>query len=275
MSENKNNNAENIEPTETTETSEGEVNEAIETVEVEEAADKIEAGETAGNLENATENKNIPESLILQELPGTELPEQTQPDLSANQEKNGFKFHESIFGVTAILGIIMVMTALILSLVNSLTEPVIEKRLAEEKAQSIVTLFGEGMEFEVIDFDYVLPVTEALTVKDKSSHKLVGYCVTVSPHGFNASIVMIVAINPDMSVRDTKILSMSETAGLGTKIESEEWFREQFKGIKKNMTVGGTGDSTVNIIAGATKSSKAFISGITAALEVISEITGK
>ena len=58
---------------------------------------------------------------------------------------------------------------------------------------------------------------------------------------------------------------MSETSGIGTKIQDAS-FLDQFKGI--------TSTASVTTISGATRSSKAFLSGVDSAISVISQLTG-
>jgi electron transport complex protein RnfG len=89
--------------------------------------------------------------------------------------------------------------------------------------------------------------------------------VTVSPKGFSGSIDMLVGIGTDFTVIDTVILSMSETAGIGTKI-NEDSFKEKFKNKSANEI------NSVDTIATATISSRAFINGVNAALAVVSDI---
>ncbi|MCL1792319.1 MAG: FMN-binding protein [Oscillospiraceae bacterium] len=192
--------------------------------------------------------------------------------MSENNKGVAFsKFKESILGTAAILGALTLIVGFMLAAFNSLTAPIIEKRLQSEMEDSISGFFGRGVEFEYIDFDFEAPVTGALYVREASSKKLAGYCVTVAPKGFSGNIVMLVAVNANITVRDAKILEMSETAGIGSKIQSESWFVEQFKTKPRDITAA-PGANAVDVIAGATKSSKAFLSGVNAALEAAYEI---
>ena len=194
-----------------------------------------------------------------------------------SKNNNFAKFKESTPGTAVILGVITLVVGFVLAAFNSLTAPEIEKRLRDEKEDSIIGFFGEGIEYEYIDFDFAEPAVDAVAVyvKNASSKKLAGYCVTVAPRGFAEDIVMLVAINTNITVRGVKILEMSETAGIGTKIESESWFIDQFKFKSKNITVAspsGGAANAIDTVSGATKSSKAFLAGVNAALESAYEI---
>lgn len=245
--------------------------ETVETVETIETAEFAESFDNINNIEDIDDNnENIPGLLKIQ-----------PPQLSPKKKSRG-AFQESIFGITAILMIICVVTVFIVSVIHSLTAPAIEKRLAAEKREAVAGLFGENAAaeiltgFEGIYSGFAAPVTEVSIVKDKSSQKFTGYCVTVTPQGFSDQIIILVAVNPDISVKGTKILSMNETSGIGTKIGNEDWFGEQFKNKKQNIEYSKTEvepeENAIKIIAGATKSSKAFLNGVNAALDVADEI---
>jgi len=182
---------------------------------------------------------------------------------------------ESMLRPALALGIITFVTVLILAVSNSLASPVIEKRLQDEKEASVINLFGEGIfseelfGFEDLYLKFKAPVTEVLTVRRNSTNEIAGYCATVVPKGYIGPITMLVAINPDATVKDTAVLSMTETAGSGSKIGAEQWFHDQFK----DKNVEYLPDvSYIDVIAHATVSSKAFFNGVTSALSVVKEI---
>ncbi|MCL1857788.1 MAG: FMN-binding protein [Oscillospiraceae bacterium] len=271
---NGNNNTENITETESS-ISDNKAAAAIESIEtgsideIPESAENTEAAEIVETVELAPDNiENIPEL--------------KPPKKSGEAFK---KFKESIIGITVILGIISVGMAFVLALLNSITAPVIAKRLADEKQEIFAELFGDGAEAEILEnFEDIYlnsdaTIAEVALVNDKSSQKFAGYCVTVEPKGFGGKIIMLVAVNPDITVKGTKIVSMSETAGQGTKISSEDWFGEQFKykkrDIKSSKNEVSAGDNAIQTIAGATVSSKAFLNGVNSALAVADEIHRK
>ena len=183
--------------------------------------------------------------------------------------------------------LITAVTVFAVSLLHSFTAPVIERHLHEEKNAAVVELFGAGVDYEALagfegiysDFD--APVSEVLIVSDGQRpgyDKTAGYCVMVEPKGFANNIIMLVAVNPNLTVKGTLILSMSETAGYGTKIDSggDGWFREQFKnkgrGINDIRIEPEPDENAIQIIAGATVSSRAFLKGVNTALEVVAQI---
>ena len=225
-----------------------------------------------------SENKNnnteeIEEIKETEEIENIEKTEQ-----SPKNEKSSFK--DSVLGTAVILGIISVITVFAISLLNLFTSPVIEKKLTDEKNESIKNFFGEEIYYEPFTgLEMPSPATEAIVVYDNLSDDIAGYCVTVEPKGFGGKIIMLVAVNPNITVKDTQILSMSETAGYGTRVNDENWFSEQFiyrtQNIKDIRTAPASGENAVQVIAGATVSSKAFLNGVNTALDVAGIISGQ
>ena len=98
----------------------------------------------------------------------------------------------------------------------------------------------------------------------KSSDKIAGYCVFATPMGFKSNINMLIAIKPNLSIQEIKIISLSETSGIGTKIMNFD-FLQSF--VDKTYPVY----ESVDIISGATKSSKPVIIAADKALSAVAE----
>jgi electron transport complex protein RnfG len=254
----------------------------------------------SGNIEN-TDNENNETTETTETIETTDdvaatiaedgvfdVPQTIEAEVIRNQ-RSPINFKDSIFGTAAILAIIAVVTVFAISLLNEVTSPIIEQRLREEKASAIEWLFGSHIEFsELTEFEdlylnYGTPVLGVFLVVDDQKigdDKTAGYCVMVAPKGFTDSIIMLVAVNPNVTVKDTLILSMSETVGYGTRIESDGdgWFRDQFKNKSRNITDVRTepapDENAVQIVIGATVTSRAFLKGVNAALDIVDEIIG-
>ena len=235
--------------------------------------DDINSADNAGNIDNIdvienTENNNT-------------IPENEEENLKITVNPVNYRIPvkkppQPVYKTAAVLGIITFVTALILALLHSCTQPVIESKLEAEKQDAAATLFGGGIHaeeltgYEEIYSDFDSPVTEVLTVKKDGANEILGYCVTVAPKGFGGKINMMVAVNPDGTVKDTEILDMNETPGQGTKINDAS-FRDQFVNKTTDITIGG-GANSIDAIAGATVSSRAFVNGVNSALAVVNEI---
>ncbi len=181
----------------------------------------------------------------------------------ANGSEKKLDFKE-ILRIGGVLCIICAAVALILSFVNLITFERIAENEEMEKREAMVALFAsESIEYAALE-GAPDTVDEIFVITDKGTD--LGYCVSLSPNGFGGGIGMMVAIDNEGKIIGTRIVSHSETPGLGSRIEGED-FLSQFIGAS------GTA-SNYDIISGSTISSKAVIAGVNDALEAISGILG-
>lgn len=114
-----------------------------------------------------------------------------------------------------------------------------------------------------VDFEFSSKDVKALYVLENTESTTLGYCISVQPMGFKDYIKMLVAVNPDCTVKGVEIVSMSETSGIGTKAQSPE-FLDKFTDLN-----GTEVQREVDIISGATKTSKPVIDAVTASLNEV------
>ena len=106
----------------------------------------------------------------------------------------------------------------------------------------------------------------------------VGYAINAGQPGFQDVIELIFGYEPErQSVLGMKVLESKETPGLGDKIEKDEAFVSQFNGAVTPLVPikprEATGDPhEVDMITGATISSRTVIRSINAALEQYSPL---
>ncbi len=148
--------------------------------------------------------------------------------------------------------------ALVLSFVNLITLDRIRANEDMQRRDAIVELFGK----DTVSYTELDPVeTDGDTVEAvyrvADGDKTLGYCVSVLPVGFGGEIQMMVAMSPDRTIVGVKIVSLSETPGLGTKV-NDKTYLAQYAGKGEGLSASGD----VELISGATKSSKAVLSGV-------------
>lgn len=174
--------------------------------------------------------------------------------------------NKNIFKLGIILLLICAISTGLLAVVNHITLPVIE--LNNEKAQ-------EEAKKEILPLaDTFKELGEGVYEGEKDG-KTVGYTVNVAPKGYGGTIEMMVGINSDMTVSGVKILSMSETPGLGAKAQNED-FISQYKGKNKNLTLkkSQAGENEINAISGATVTSTAVTDGVNEAFRLLEKAVG-
>ena len=195
---------------------------------------------------------------------------------SSKKQKN------EIIRLSLTLCLIAGITAALVALVNAVTSPEITRRNEEKTSVSLKSVMPQADEFEQYDYsggsimsdDGKEGAVDGVW-RAKLGGEYIGTCVKVSPKGYGGAIETIVGIDNEGKITDTQIVSMAETSGIGTKIESDS-FLLQFK--DKSGNIAGVGSepekNQIQTISGATKSSKAFLRGVNAALAVAEQING-
>ncbi|MPQ44179.1 RnfABCDGE type electron transport complex subunit G [Clostridium tarantellae] len=176
--------------------------------------------------------------------------------------KENLKLGFKLFIITAVAG-------LFLGIANELTKDIIVEN-SKLKKEDLKYILPEAESIK--DYGYV--ATEDSIVKEVfeaiGTDEIKGYVIKVAPKGFNGSLDMVVGIEKNGAVGGIKILSQSETPGLGAKIE-EENFQDKFKGLstKDGIRIVKTipnNNNEIQCITGATISSNAVNTGVNEAI---------
>lgn len=175
--------------------------------------------------------------------------------------------------LSAVLLVISVVVALLLAFTNSITEQRIAENTIKEQNEAMQAVCKEATDFEKTDYQSgnVQAVYQAT-----AGNKLVGWCVSVTPNGYGGAIDLMVGIAPDMTLSGIKVVSNSETAGLGAKC-TEDKFSSQFGGKTAPISViknGEAKDNEIVAITGATVTSVAVSDGVNEAVSAVKEIGG-
>lgn len=158
--------------------------------------------------------------------------------------------------MVVILAAICTGIALLLSVVNMLTENVIAENVVKEQNKAVLSIFPDGEEVK----EYTLDSGETVfaIIKDGG---IIGCCVNSVGSGYGGDINLMVGIDTDGKVSGISFVSMSETPGVGTKVKGEG-FVSQFLGLSENAVIG----ENVDGISGATFSSKGVAEAVNNAL---------
>ncbi len=154
-----------------------------------------------------------------------------------------------IVTLTAVCAVI----SLLLSTVNAVTKDRISAHKLEAQNAAVFEVFPEGDKCEFYSPD---GTDEGVYLVFRGG-ELAGYAARVTPSGFGGEIEMMVGVGADGTTTGVSIISMSETAGVGSKVKADS-FLEQFRGKDGKIAVGDGIDG----ITGATISSKAVTEGV-------------
>lgn len=172
--------------------------------------------------------------------------------------------------------IVSAISGLLLAYSESITKPIItENQLNTEKnAQNNILPSHSFVDFK----DDSNSNAKSFKIGFDENKKVTGAVFKVSPRGFGGPIVTLVGINTEGRVTGYKILSLSETPGLGSKLTSEK-FTENLKtllSINSNPRFKVKKDGgDVDAVTAATISSRAFCLGLSEAQETFKEYKDK
>lgn len=173
------------------------------------------------------------------------------------------------FKLGGILLVITMIAGLLLGFANDLTkEAIIENsKISKEDLNYIMPTAEkiQDMDVELAEEGSIKEIYEAVNGSD-----VVGYVLKVTTKGFHGPVDFVVAISKEDKVSGVKVLSHSETPGLGAKI-SEEKFISRFKDkpateLLEVVKVTPNKDIEVEAISGATTSSKASVTAVNEAI---------
>lgn len=185
--------------------------------------------------------------------------EKSEPESAPEHEKKSSPAEGSTaytVRMVVILAAICTGIALLLSVVNMLTENVIAENVVKEQNKAVLSIFPDGEEVK----EYTLDSGETVfaIIKDGG---IIGCCVNSVGSGYGGDINLMVGIDTDGKVSGISFVSMSETPGVGTKVKGEG-FVSQFIGLGENAVIG----ENVDGISGATFSSKGVAEAVNNAL---------
>ena len=167
-----------------------------------------------------------------------------------------------IFKPIVVLCVICVVITGALAATNGVTAPIIEAATIAAQEAARTELLPEATGFTKVD-------VAAENVSDVYvSDNGVGAVVTCHGKGYGGNITVMVAFNPDDTVKQIKITEQAETAGLGAKIASDKVFQDSFIGLPaEDFEV-----TDISAISGATISSKAVTAAVNAAIDAYAMI---
>ncbi|MDD3340336.1 MAG: RnfABCDGE type electron transport complex subunit G [Lachnospiraceae bacterium] len=189
---------------------------------------------------------------------------------------------KGIMKTTAILTIITLVAGIFLGTVYEITKEPIANEQARAKQDACKAVFEGADSFESVsqgddDLEKYLDengypsqsVNEVLEAKDAGGETL-GYVFDVTTsEGYGGDIQFTMGVQSDGTLNGISVLSISETAGLGMKADTDA-FKDQFK--DKNVEkfaytkTGETGDDKIDAISGATITTNAMTNGVNAGL---------
>lgn len=165
------------------------------------------------------------------------------------------KYIKSIFSLISIC----LAVSLLLAVTNLITAPTIKKNEDAAANAALLEVLPDGEEFENLDITkYTLPST----VEEVYSEKNGGYVFKLRASGYSPDMIIMCGITADGRVSGALCLSSGETLGY------EQIYGDNFKGKSLDEI------ESVDIIAGATKTTSGYRSAIKDALNAFTILNG-
>lgn len=171
------------------------------------------------------------------------------------------------FKLGIILAIITSIAGVLLGLANGVTKDAIAEnsKLNKEDLALIMPLATSVEETDKKLEGNILEVLEG-----KNGSEGVGYLFKVNTKGFHGQVDLMIAISNEGKMTGLKVISHSETPGLGAKID-EDKFKERFKNVPIDKGISmvkttPTSENEVEGVTGATISSKAVGTAVNEAI---------
>lgn len=163
------------------------------------------------------------------------------------------------------LVVICMVAGVLLGVVHQMTAPLAEANAAARAQATYEELIPTATAFEPVDCA-IEGCTAVLEAKD-STGTLIGYVVVAESKGYGGPVPVAVAFDTNGTVTSITVMANSETPGLGTRV-SDESYIGQYIGLEAKPV---TADD-IDLISGATISSKAALAAFNHAVEAYEEV---
>ena len=167
------------------------------------------------------------------------------------------------------LSLILFLVSAVVAGVLGLTNFVTSEPIAEYQAEVTAKAYSAVMEFESYDEVEYTGDQSAVTKVCKTNDG--NWIVEAEVSGSQGMITVAVGVNADLSCNGISIIESSETSGLGSKA-NDDFFRDQFPGLTADQAKVTKDGGKVEAITGATITSKAVCSAVSAAIAAVESL---
>ena len=167
------------------------------------------------------------------------------------------------------LALILFLVSAVVPGVLGLTNFVTAEPIAEYQAEVTAKAYSAVMEFESYDEVEYTGDQSAVTKVCKTNDG--NWIVEAEVSGSQGMITVAVGVNADLSCNGISIIESSETSGLGSKA-NDDFFRDQFPGLTADQAKVTKDGGKVEAITGATITSKAVCSAVSAAIAAVESL---
>lgn len=161
-----------------------------------------------------------------------------------------------------VLLIITSVASGILAFINNFTLPLIQENERRVKAEARKEVHPEAVRFDSLT---VINGETVFTALD-GENQVIGYTLVAMKYGYSSEVKTMVGLHPDLSINRIKIISQSETPGLGANCLKTE-FQENFTGLMPAQLQVDKDGGEIASITGATITTRTVANSIRDAIE--------
>jgi electron transport complex protein RnfG len=150
-----------------------------------------------------------------------------------------------------LVSLVIFASVVLLSFVNAYTAPLIKAQSVETVKVQLKELFPDMTDVKDVNDIFVV----------SAGGKTLGYAFTASGTGYGGTISILVGLENDTTVKGIRIISQTETKGLGSRITLPS-FTDEFTGKNINDIKLKSDGGQIDAITGSSISSKAVINAV-------------
>jgi electron transport complex protein RnfG len=174
------------------------------------------------------------------------------------------------------LTVICIVTSLALALTNSFTEGPIDKIKRDKQNAAKFQVFEAAYDFTDKEGTDEAGNTFTYSEAVDESGQVLGYVFQNASPGYHDNVTVITGVDLDGVILSAQAIDQQETPGIGSKIVDDPSFAQGFSGKVGQLSFSsdGAGESQVQSISGATKSSTAFLNAVNQSMAQYEMIKG-
>ncbi len=189
-----------------------------------------------------------------------------------NEKKNS-PFITDMLKPILVLTIICIVVSALLAVTNSVTAPIIAQAKQAAAIAARKTLLPDATTFT--ELATTVDGVQSVHVDEGGS----GYVIVVAGKGYKGDLPVTVALSPDGEIVGIQADASGETAGVGSKVGDEEYLKQYLglnaadaDSISSATQSGADGGAHIDILSGATISSKGVNTSVQRAFEAYEQV---
>jgi len=184
--------------------------------------------------------------------------------------------------------VLLAITAIasgVLAFLNGVTEPIIKANKVKAEIAARKEVLPDAVSFvaDSVQVEAKATTPDPLAIKEEVStgasyfkffqalneaEETVGYCFTASLYGYSGDVKTMVGIGNDMKINKIKVISQTETPGLGANCIMQS-FQDRFNALGSSELVVDKDGGNIQSLTGATITTRTIANSIKDGLEVL------